>query len=400
MDQAVLRPSLLPQYLLWLFTAALGLDIPAARAYNEHPAWTKYLGAYLFHGVKEMYLIPLPFTLFEILSYSAAGLILVRWGSQRARLWTCAFAMALLVPLVCAFATFTGFLRGNLLSMAFSQLHFVPMLSCWLLIGFYLGAHRGILPKAARIIFWVCVWRSCYALYVFFVIYHGNMGTREYLIDHASSIFFVAGMCYALFQTYMQRHQIGRMLGYLASFFLMLGPYVLNDRRASFLGVIVALMLVPWIVPSHFRKRMMPGYLCLAGAGIFWIIVKIAFNHDPNSLAGALQGAAGKSFQQLDYRKIENYNLMLGVIERPLLGLGFGTRFPQAVQLPDISFSFELFDAIPHNTFLFLWTFAGPLGVAALTTLATLLLLIIARVGRLARFPNELMLATLGLLSV
>jgi hypothetical protein len=70
------------------------------------------------------------------------------------------------------------------------------------------------------------------------------------------------------------------------------------------------------------------------------------------------------------------------------------------VPLPDISFSFELFDAIPHNTLLYLWTFAGPLGIAGLMTASCFMMLVLSRVGQLARSKRELLLAFLGLITV
>src|SRR5688572_8503498 len=121
------KPSTLPRAILILLGASLFLDIPAARAYNEHRAWTAKLGRWLFHGVNELTGIPISFTPFEICSYVFAGLILLRWGSQRSRLWTILGLSALLIPVACLFGTVTGTLRGNKLALAFSQLHFVPM---------------------------------------------------------------------------------------------------------------------------------------------------------------------------------------------------------------------------------------------------------------------------------
>ena len=66
----------------------------------------------------------------------------------------------------------------------------------------------------------------------------------------------------------------------------------------------------------------------------------------------------------MSYRQIEDFNLMYAVKQFPIMGQGFGSRFESVIPLPDISFTYELFDAIPHNTLLFLWCFAGPLALA------------------------------------
>ena len=150
MTRKVEQPSLLPKALLLLIAGALLLDIPAARAYNEYNAWTRIVGQFFFHGIKEVYGIPISFTLFEMLSYAAASLILIRWGSQKSRFWVCLSLCAAVVPFACAFGAMTGILRGNRLSVAFSQLHFIPMIPVWLVIGYYLGTELKRLLQAAN----------------------------------------------------------------------------------------------------------------------------------------------------------------------------------------------------------------------------------------------------------
>ncbi len=394
------KSSMLPQAILLLLGFSLFLDIPAARAYNEHNAWTAQIGKLLFHGINEIYKIPLSFTLFEVLSYALAGLIMIRWGIQRSRLWLILALSAFLIPLACFLGTLTGVFRGNVLALAFSQLHFVPMIPVWMVIGYYLGMQPALLQKAARILFWVCIWRSLYALYVFLVIYGGKMGAREYLIDHASSGFLAVALGYAGFQAFTQRTDLQKVFAYGGAFVLMLWPYILNDRRTSFVGLMAALLLIPFILPKAIRLRMRSTYRWAILAAVILVSYKVVFSKAPANLGQQEYGEESIDVGNLDYRQIENYNLMIGVIERPLLGLGFGTRFPQAVPLPDISFSFELFDAIPHNTLLYLWTFAGPLGVAGFMTASCFMVLVLARVGQLARSKRELLLAFLGLITV
>jgi hypothetical protein len=394
------KPSMLPRAILILLGLGLFLDIPAARAYNEHTAWTALIGRFLFHGINEVYGIPLSFTLFEVLSYMLAGLIMIRWGAQRSRLWLILALSAFLIPLACAMGTMTGILRGNVLGLAFSQLHFVPMIPVWLVIGYYLGMRPILLQKAVRILFWICIWRSVYALYVFLVIYGARMQEREYLIDHASSGFLALAIGYAGFQAFTQRADRSRVLAYGAAMGLMLWPYILNDRRTSFVGLMAALMLLPLILPKGFRVRLRSTFRWGLVAGALLLSYKVVLSKAPENLGQREYGEEVIDVGNLDYRQIENYNLMLGVIERPLLGLGFGTRFPQAIPLPDISFSFELFDAIPHNTLLYLWTFAGPFGIAALMTASCFMMLVLTRIGQLARSKRELLLAFLGLITV
>lgn len=388
--------SISDQILAVFVGAALLLDVPASRVYYEHTAPTEMVGRYFFHGIKELFDIPIPFTPFEIGSYLILGFILATKGWQPARYWRSLVFLAFLVPGVCAFATVWGLLRGNTLDLAFTQLHFIPLLSAWLCIGYYVGTRPHLLGRVVRILFVVCLIRAVYALYVFLVVFGRTLGDREYLIDHTVSIFLAGGMAYAASQMWYQRHSTRRVLTYGGAFLLIAFPYLLNDRRASFAGAIAALLLLPWILPQRLRKTVLKPYKWGLVLGVALVSFLAVRSSNPHSLIGALRTVATVE-TQLSYRDMENYNLMVGMIDQPLLGLGFGTRFPTVISLPDISFAFELFDAIPHNTVYFLWTFGGALGIAALTTLSSGLLMVISRVGRLAIRKSELLISLLAL---
>lgn len=380
-----------------LFVAfAFAVDIPAAKAYNDHQAFTEIFGRYLFHGLKELWNLPIPFTLFELLSYGMVMLMLCAYGWQRARYWNNLMIIGLIVPLACAFAVLSGALRGNSLGLAMTQLHFVPMLSAWLAIGYFVGTRPQLQGRLIRILFAVCIWRSIYALYVYFFVYKGSMQDYEYLIDHTASIFLATGMAYGLIQMWFHRQHKTRVAFYTLSVGLMTFTFLLNDRRASFAGLTAALLLLPWILSDRLRSALLRPYKLALLVGPLLLVYLAVRSNDPYSFIGALKTETVGA-ESLTYRHIENYNLMIGLIRQPLLGMGFGARFPQAIELPDISFAFELFDAIPHNTVYFLWTFGGPLGIASLMTLSCGLLCVITRVGRGARYKSELLLAAIGL---
>lgn len=379
------------------FGAAVFLDIPAAKAYNAHTAWTETLGRYLFHGVKELLGIPIPLTPFEVGSYLAVVLLATAYGWQRARLWLSLLLVGLLIPMATAFAALHGWMRGNSLDLAMTQLHFIPLLSAWLGVGYFVGTRPLLFGRLLRILFWVCLWRSVYALYVYAVPYRFSMGDNEYLIDHTVSIFLAAGMGYAAVQAWFHRGQPRVLLGYGGAFLLQAGPYLLNDRRASFAGLIAAGLLLPWILSPRLRRALLRPYKLGLALGLGLIAFLSLKSTDQYGLVGAFKTET-LGAKELTYRHIENYNLLVGMIQQPLLGLGFGTRFPKVIELPDISFAFELFDAIPHNSVYFLWSFGGPLGLASLMTLSSALLAVVTRVGRQCRSKSQILLAVTALI--
>lgn len=394
----MMRPRLsrLETVICIFFGAAVFLDIPAAKAYNAHTAWTESLGRYLFHGVKELLGVPVPLTPFEVGSYGALFVLVSVYGWQKARLWLSLLILALLLPAMTAFAALHGWMRGNSLDLAMTQLHFIPLLSAWLILGYFLGTKPLLLGRLLRILFWVCLWRSVYAIYVFAVHYKFSMGDNEYLIDHTVSIFLATGMGYAALQAWFQRRNPQQVGAYALALLLQAYPYLLNDRRASFAGLTAALLLLPWILSPRLRKALLRPYKLGLVLGVGLLAFLSLKSTDQYGFVGAFKTETFGA-KELTYRHIENYNLLVGMIQQPLLGLGFGTRFPKMIELPDISFAFELFDAIPHNSVYFLWSFGGPLGIASLMTLSSGFLAVVTRVGRQCRSKSQILLAVTGL---
>ncbi len=382
-----------------LVALALSLDLPSAQAYNEHLAFTELAGRYLFHGVKELSGLPVPFTPFELLSYSFLLLALCLRGFPRSRILGPLLASILVLPLLAGLALGLGLWRGHSLELALTQLHFLPMLGVWLWLGSYLGQRPHLQARLLRIVFWVCVWRASYAWYVYLAVYGGSLGEREFLIDHASSMILALGLAYGSFQMLAQRQRRARFLGYACACLWILGPYLLNERRASFAGGIAGLLILPWILPPLLRRRLWPVYRKAALVGTLLFVVLAIQNDDLNSFTGAIKSEAFQT-ENLSYRHIENYDLLLGLIEYPLTGMGFGRDFPQVLPLPDISFTFPLYTAIPHNNVYYLWAFAGPLGLAGLMSLSSILWILIVRCGRLALRRADLLLAVMGLVTL
>ncbi|RYZ58287.1 MAG: hypothetical protein EOP07_07500 [Proteobacteria bacterium] len=203
-------------------------------------------------------------------------------------------------------------------------------------------------------------------------------------------------MIYAAWQILRKDLSLPKKSFFLLALVAIGTVYVLNDRRASFAAVVIAALALPFILPARFRRDLWPLYRAgIVTVGL--ILVGLAIDSsNPYSFTGGLKSEfVGQEF--LSYRHIENFNLLSGVMDEPIFGMGFGAHYPQAIELPDISATFSLFTAIPHNTLYFLWTFAGPLGMAAFTSLAWVTMILIARCGSWARSSAQLFYAVLAL---
>jgi len=388
--------QILEKGLLVLLGVSLCLDVPSARAYNEHESWTEGLGKFLFHGFKDLYGIPLPFTLFEILTYLSFIAMIWTFGWPRAKFWNLMAGTAVLIPASAFFGALVGMVRGNSLSLAATQLHVIPLIAAWLALGYFLGQRHGNALRLFRIIFYTSLFKALYALYVFAFIYGMTMGGREFLIDHPTSIYLTGGIVFGIWQLLKRDVSLKAKSFFLLAILCQSAAYLLNDRRASFTGALIAVILVPWILPRKIRRDIWPIYCTGAAVAAVAVVFMALISSDPYSFFGGFKGEVLRT-ELLTYRHIENFNLLSGVIKEPLLGLGFGTTYPQTIPLPDISHTFSLFAAIPHNTLYFLWTFAGPLGIGAFVTFALTIMMLITRCGAWARTSCQLFYAVLAL---
>ncbi len=111
------------------------------------------------------------------------------------------------------------------------------------------------------------------------------------------------------------------------------------------------------------------------------------------SLSGIVVHALANKSANIDYREIENFNLYFSIINNPVLGLGYGRPFPVILPMPDISFVFKLYDLIPHNSALYLWAFAGPMGMAGLGVAMVVPLIACVRLIKFSRRDDATMIA-------
>ena len=167
--------------------------------------------------------------------------------------------------------------------------------------------------------------------------------------------------------------------------------YIVNERRAAFVGLAAAFILLAIILFWRQRRtfwKVVPisAIIFAAYTGAFWTSsAPIGFPAQavksviaPNSLS-----AADRSSN--DYRDIESYNLHYTIRSSPITGLGFGQPFLRPVPLADISV-FEFNAYLPHNSLLWIWVKMGFFGfVAVLYLFVTTLLLGADRVRRAAQ---------------
>lgn len=167
--------------------------------------------------------------------------------------------------------------------------------------------------------------------------------------------------------------------------------YFSNQRRASYITLVIALLLIAIVLYRESRKAfwLIVPIVSVIGAvyvGAFW-----------NSTSGGIGGPArairsviapqpgGRDDASNIYRVLENVNTKFTIQQRPLTGVGFGNKFYIIVPMPDISF-FVWWEYITHNSILWIWMQAG---VGAFTSMLVLVgMAVIVGVRALWRMPG------------
>ncbi len=363
------RPLKLEFVILLLLTVAIVIDVPSGRPWYEHTAPTEQIGHIFFVALKKVIGAPIPLTLFEILSFLTVLIIYILYRQKRSPIAFMLIIVSFIIPLITVLATMHGVLRGNELALAITQIRAFPTFTAWSIIGYFLAKNMNDCKRAMQAIVYGSLYKAIYAVGVYYIAFGGTLDEREYLMDHISSFILAIAMAIVIGRVlFFKNVSIYYMMKQMGIFLTLLIPFILNDRRTAMLSMIVIVICFPFIISKIKVKKLILPLMILIPITLVSIIGIFGFAFSSNSeLARTLQSYISAAPQEeLSYRTIENYNLLQGVRYKPLTGLGFGTTYPIHIYLPDISFVFKLFDAIPHNHVFYVWVFTGPLGMGAL----------------------------------
>ncbi len=143
-------------------------------------------------------------------------------------------------------------------------------------------------------------------------------------------------------------------------------PYIATQRRAAFLTLGVALVLMGLTLLRQNRRLFLVLAPIAAVAGLAYLAI---FWNSAGALgapASAVKSIIAPDAGSVDdlsnvYRVIENVNVSFTVHEEPLTGVGFGRKFYIVVPMADISF-FDWWEYIVHNSIFWMWMKTGVFG--------------------------------------
>ena len=387
----------------WLIAATVLFDEPRNFAYNEWDPLTETLGPLLYERLRELNVPGLIMTPLEILTITLALWLMFKYGrrelrslltSPRFRLVAC---LVVLLPVVGVIAVARGQFNGGELSVALTQLRTFPYFGLWLYIGYVGYRQPQQIPLLFKLIIAATMIKCLQGWWAFFVVYGMSMGQREYLIEHITSEHIAICMLLVSYLWWHYRRHIWHTALAASCLLILVLPYFLNLRRASFLGLAMTLALVPVI----YHKKVRRWHVMSATTASVTSLLVVALLWNSTSPLSILAKPFKRFFIKdkyfnLDYRDVENFNQFHEAMDFPFSGWGFGHHMKMHLPLTDISQFYPLYDVLPHNNVLFMWANGGPLAAAAIATICAFSLAVTLRLSRIASEAHTKLLAFLG----
>jgi hypothetical protein len=356
--------------------------------YEGNPP-SELLGPLLFDRWQILFDLPgMQFTTFELLTiFSALGFFIYRRCTSNNhgadKVHNLMRVMALALPIACATAVAYGLWRGQDMAMAMTQNRFMPVLSAWI----YLGYCAYQQPENATRLFKILT----------AVDFGFKMDSREYLMEHITSESIAMAMVFIGYTWWHKRRHLGDDILAIFAIVIMMGPYLLNLRRTSYIG----LALTGILLPVLYRQAVKIRHLIIAAAlACTAASVVVATWNTPGPL-GAFSRPVKRFLNppppgEFDYRDVENYNNYRSIMDHPLSGRGFGISLARYLPLLDISTVYPLYEIVPHNNILFLWSHGGPLTMAAFATTAAIGIAVCVRLSRKGQAYGTRLLGFIG----
>jgi O-antigen ligase len=294
----------------------------------------------------------------------------------------------LLYALGLLFAEANGVLRGG--SAALWKLRNLAQIPVLFLL--FNVAIRG--PEDHRlfgsVIVFAALVKSALAGWIQYVIAPRTGGRLEYATNHGDSILFTVALVLLLanLAERPERRPLHRALLFVPP---ILVGMVANGRRLVWimfaLSVLVAYFISPWRPwKRSLTKKLLP---IVALLGLYAVV---GWNSG-SALFAPLRLVHTVSDGSVDlstrWRDIENWNICMSMRESPMLGIGLGREYTEAMHNGDISSFFPEYRQWPHNTVLGLLLFAGVVGFTAMWLLHAIVVFLAARCHRLATAPED-----------
>lgn len=203
------------------------------------------------------------------------------------------------------------------------------------------------------------------AIWIGYVRGYASSETGAYVTTHSDTVLWSTCIFFLLAMWFETRKKRDLLLLIFLSVPIFVA-IVANNRRVAWVAVFAGTFFIVSIAHRGV-KRQIARYISFTWP-LLVVYVVIGFSSKsanpvflPVSKIASVTTAKDTS---ADTRDIENYNLLITVRSKPVLGYGFGHEYNEFVKAYDISKSFEQYRYLPHNSFLGFWAFNGLFGSA------------------------------------
>jgi hypothetical protein len=257
-----------------------------------------------------------------------------------------------------------GVARGGDFKNSLWQWHQAGMLP--FIVAMFHYALRGPQdwPIVAKVIVAAGITKALVGSYFALVIVPALGVFVEYTTSHSDSMTFIFCLLVTLVR-FIEQPKAAHLIRGFAVIAIILMGMVFNDRRLAYVSLagclLAAFLINPWTPLKRLVVRFLPFL-----APVIALYIAVGWNRPTgvfapvDTIKSLIEGQGGED--ALDYRDIENLDMIATWAQFPLLGTGYGHEFLEPIPLPDIAFVFPTYRFHPHNSLLGLLAFGGMLG--------------------------------------
>lgn len=393
-----------------MFALALWVDCFPERPYELKWKSPLFFLGRLFYDKLNNFKAGIPFPLVDLLLFLLLGIMVWR-NAHRQRIDppTVPLPRPLVALLGLTLVTIVwvevwGMSRGGIFRVSQWQFHQILLLP--LMVALFNAVVRG--PEDYRLIGKIII-AGCFIkafLGAFFIVAVARPGAMapEYATTHSDTILYVAGLMIAIgrFMEGPSRKQFWKSLLIVSVIFM--GMHY-NDRRLAYVSFFMALTTAFLISPWHSSKRgvarvlvvlspLLPLYFAIGWQNPVGVFAPL------RPFKSVIEGEVAEE-GGMDYRDMENFNVIMTWKNNPVLGTGYGHPFDEVMQLPDISKVFEDYLYHPHNSLLGICAFGGVVGLTGLWLYIAAVVYLGVRAYHRSHPPEErtAMLVSLGVVA-
>jgi len=349
---------------------------------------------------------PLVASALELMLVTVVATVLVRIVIRRERTWRpnplmwpiIAFSAALVMWLA------LGMLRGGSATVALWELRALAYFCLLAILVPQILQNRS----DVQLVMWTAVlaitFKAFQGFYNYAVILKGDLSGVQAITGHEDALFFGV-LIVMLLGLAAYRASKGKLALLLLSAPIIGFTFVATDRRAAYVALALGIVVLAVMLLTDKSKRSL-----VAAVGIPLLITTVlvlgagwnsegAIGKPARAIKSITNPASTEDKQSNQYRKVEEFNLIMTIKQSPLVGIGFGRPYQMAGKLDKIDFSLAAY--IPHNEIFWLWAKMGTIGFAVFWAMGGFILAYAVSVFRTMRDPYyKIIAATVGALVV